>query len=82
MPNLRDEILAASPSKPVPYHRGAALKGADPEKLSTVRKLYDEGEIELTMRRVNVLTFEYRAHKLSQKVKRPVEQTFRYAGII
>jgi hypothetical protein len=82
MRNIRDEILAADPSKPVPYHRGAALKGAEPEKLLAVRKLYDEGEIELTMRRVNVLTFEYRAHKLSKPVKRPVEQTFRFAGII
>lgn len=82
MRNLRNEILAAAPWEPVPYHRGAALKDVDPYELATVRKMYDDGEIELTMRRVNVLTFEYRAHKLSQKVKRPVEQTFRYAGII
>lgn len=82
MRNLRDEIMAAAPWEPIPYHRGAALKGADPEKLLIVRKMYDEGEIELTMRRVNALTFEYRAHKLSRPAKRPLEQTFRFAGII
>lgn len=82
MRNLREEILAATPSKPVPYHRGAALKGVKPENLRIVRKLYDEGLIELTMRRINAITFEYRAHKLLRSVKRPVEQTFRYAGII
>lgn len=82
MRNLRDKILATAPWDPVPYHRGAALKGVDPEKLLTVRRMYDEGEIELTQRRVNKMTFEYLAHKLSKPVKRPVEQTFRYAGII
>ncbi len=82
MLNIREMILATKPEEPVVYHRGAALKGVDPKKLLTVRKMYDEGEIELTMRRVNSLTFEYRAHKLSRPAKRPLEQTFRYAGII
>lgn len=82
MRNLRDEIMAAAPWEPIPYHRGAALKGIDPEKLLIVRKLYDEGTIELTQRRVNAMTFEYRAHRLSVPVKRPSELTFRFAGII
>lgn len=82
MRNLREEILAAAPWEPIPYHRGYVLKGARVENVRTVREMYDAGEIELTLRRTNDGSFEFRAHKLSQPVKRPVEQTFRYAGII
>jgi hypothetical protein len=76
---IRQKILSAKPWTHVRYHTGVNTKGCDPDTLAVVRRLYDEGRIELVQKR-NGPFFDHMAIRRPNPIKRLEEHTFGYYG--